>query len=221
VSPRSKAVPAPRAGRIADADLAEHEATLLEAARSLFYEHGFDGTSIDTVARAAHVSPKTIYGRFGGKNGLFFESMRARADIILAPLGAPIVDEPDLRAALVAFATNLLFITTRSEAVAMQRTVIAQSQRFPDLAAAFYAAGPANGITKVAALFTRAASLAIIEMNDPKVAAELFVGALIGVPIRQALLSSKSPTRAVVAERAGEVVRVFLRAYAKSTVDVD
>src|SRR5215211_1748241 len=49
---------------------AETRAKVVEAARGLFAERGFAATTIADVAREAGVSEQTVYGGFGGKQGL-------------------------------------------------------------------------------------------------------------------------------------------------------
>lgn len=44
---------------------------LLEAAAEVFAERGYDGASVDEIARTAGVSVGSIYSRFGNKQGLF------------------------------------------------------------------------------------------------------------------------------------------------------
>jgi AcrR family transcriptional regulator len=58
-------------------------AAVIVAARQLFLEAGWAGTTIASIARKAKVSPETIYAVFGGKASLFAEVVRAgvrRAD---------------------------------------------------------------------------------------------------------------------------------------------
>ena len=43
---------------------------LLDAAETLFYEHGITGTGVDAVLREAGVSTATLYAHFGGKDAL-------------------------------------------------------------------------------------------------------------------------------------------------------
>lgn len=45
-------------------------ARLLEAAKTLFSEHGFDQTTIDDIAAAAHVSRGTFFNYFDGKDAV-------------------------------------------------------------------------------------------------------------------------------------------------------
>jgi AcrR family transcriptional regulator len=50
---------------------AERREQLIEIARSLFAERGFDGTSIEEIAARAEVSKPVVYEHFGGKEGLY------------------------------------------------------------------------------------------------------------------------------------------------------
>jgi AcrR family transcriptional regulator len=52
---------------------AETRTRIVEAARVLLREHGFDGTTIGAIARAAGVAPQTVYGAFGSKRGIVAE----------------------------------------------------------------------------------------------------------------------------------------------------
>ena len=44
---------------------------ILNAARRLFSEHGFAGTSVDSIAEAAGANKQRIYAYFGSKKKLF------------------------------------------------------------------------------------------------------------------------------------------------------
>ncbi len=50
---------------------AERREQLIEIARTLFADRGFDGTSVEEVASTAGVSKPIIYEHFGGKEGLY------------------------------------------------------------------------------------------------------------------------------------------------------
>lgn len=53
---------------------------ILDAARRLFAEHGFEGTSLRQVARAAGVDPAMVHHYFKGKDELFALSVELPAD---------------------------------------------------------------------------------------------------------------------------------------------
>ncbi|MBX3068369.1 MAG: TetR/AcrR family transcriptional regulator [Cryobacterium sp.] len=59
--------------KIRDRQAAETKRQILEAAMILFSEKGFSSTTIRAIAQSAEVTPQTIYGIFGSKNGLVGE----------------------------------------------------------------------------------------------------------------------------------------------------
>jgi len=50
---------------------AERREQLIDIARSLFAERGFEGTAIEEIASRAEVSKPIVYEHFGGKEGLY------------------------------------------------------------------------------------------------------------------------------------------------------
>ncbi|MCX6397323.1 MAG: TetR/AcrR family transcriptional regulator [Propionibacteriales bacterium] len=50
---------------------AERREQLIEIARSVFAEKGFDGASVEEIAARAEVSKPVVYEHFGGKEGLY------------------------------------------------------------------------------------------------------------------------------------------------------
>ena len=69
-APAEPRTPRRRLGR-ARMTAAERREQLIEIARGLFAERGFDGTSIEEVAARAEVSKPVVYEHFGGKEGLY------------------------------------------------------------------------------------------------------------------------------------------------------
>ena len=49
----------------------QRRAQLLDVARRLFAEKGFDGTSVEEIAARAEVSKPVVYEHFGGKEGIY------------------------------------------------------------------------------------------------------------------------------------------------------
>lgn len=69
----------PKAGRRAG-DPGETRATILDAARSVFAEHGFEKGSLRKIAAEAAVDPSLLLHYFGSKEDLFLAAMRAPLD---------------------------------------------------------------------------------------------------------------------------------------------
>ena len=49
----------------------ERRAQLIEVGGSVFAKHGYEGTSVEEIAKRAKVSKPIIYEHFGGKEGLY------------------------------------------------------------------------------------------------------------------------------------------------------
>jgi AcrR family transcriptional regulator len=49
----------------------ERRAQLIDVGRAVFAKHGYEGTSVELIAKKARVSKPIIYEHFGGKEGLY------------------------------------------------------------------------------------------------------------------------------------------------------
>ena len=61
----------------------ERRSQLVDVARSLFAERGYDATSIEEIAQRAHVSKPVVYEHFGGKEGLYAVVVDREMSILL------------------------------------------------------------------------------------------------------------------------------------------
>ena len=62
--------PRARRGRVRMSS-AERREQLIQVARGLFAQKGFEGTSVEEIAASAEVSKPVVYEHFGGKEGLY------------------------------------------------------------------------------------------------------------------------------------------------------
>jgi AcrR family transcriptional regulator len=83
---------------------------VLDAALELFLERGYEGTSMDTVARAAGVTKPVVYACFAGKDELFRALLRREEERILAEIQAAFAasDLSDPQATLIEGFTGFL-----------------------------------------------------------------------------------------------------------------
>jgi TetR/AcrR family transcriptional repressor of mexJK operon len=164
------------AGRPKAADVEARMQELLHTAGTLFLKNGYTKTSLESIARAAHVAVRTIYVKFGGKAGLlhavladkrdrFFRSQPMQTDT--RPL-KEIVDE---------FARNMYELLTSQEAIEMQRVVLAEAPTNPELAEAFWNGGPRQSREMLASFFARPDIRAQLH---PDVPLDLLPGHLMG-----------------------------------------
>ncbi|MDD3763741.1 MAG: TetR/AcrR family transcriptional regulator [Nevskiales bacterium] len=98
-SPESAAAPAARVGRPRrSADQAsEMRRRVIEAARCLFAEHGFEAVSMRRIAAASGCAPMTLYGYFRSKNEIlryiweaFFDEVFERVNRAVAASASPV-----------------------------------------------------------------------------------------------------------------------------------
>ncbi|MGH3518911.1 MAG: TetR family transcriptional regulator [Haloechinothrix sp.] len=61
----------------------ERRQQLLDVAKALFAEKGFDGTSIEEIAHRANVSKPVVYEHFGGKEGIYAVVVDRETQILL------------------------------------------------------------------------------------------------------------------------------------------
>jgi AcrR family transcriptional regulator len=127
-----------RAGRPRRDLAGEVDERILEAAKNVFLERGFEGASMDEIAAVARAGKPTIYARFNGKEALFAAVMarKVRENIIsfesIAPTGVTIEER------LASIAMAILRKVLASETVGLCRATIAEARRFPDLAASVH-----------------------------------------------------------------------------------
>lgn len=81
-------------GRIAGVTAAETRERLLRAAADAFARHGYDGTRVADIARAAGVSNGALYAHFGSKAELLVAALRAHGRRELDELFAADPDRP-------------------------------------------------------------------------------------------------------------------------------
>jgi AcrR family transcriptional regulator len=147
---------------------------IMEGARRVFLDDGFDGASMSDVARVAGVSKGTLYVYFASKEQLFEalirEGHKQQAERLVFP-GEP----GDVRNLLREFGRRLIEMMTRPESIAHLRVVIAATRKFPRIGQAFFEAGPRHGVRKLAAQFEKLRASGALDFEDAERAAQHFI----------------------------------------------
>ncbi len=145
---------------------------ILAVARQAFFDHGYAGTSMSTVAQALGGSKGTLWAYFASKEDLF----AAVLDQLIEDYGRlPRLDpDGDPRDVLEGYARELLAVTLSPPILALNRLVIAESARFPDLGRLFYALGPERRLAVLAQWLVAQIARGRLCAADPMRAAMLF-----------------------------------------------
>lgn len=193
---------------------------VLDAARELFLTRGYLGTSTDDLAAAAKVSKATLYKHFGDKGSLFIELLTGdmgSADDRVAALAEAVPGSEDLASDLQAFARGYLLVIMQPHLLRLRRLVIAEAERFPDLAATWHRQGPEQAYALFAGWFTTLDERGVLQVEDPVMAAQHFNWLVLSTPLNEAMsrpTRDAPPDPEALQPYADQGVRVFLAAYA-------
>lgn len=147
---------------------------VLAGAREVFLAHGFEGASVDDIARAAGVSKATLYSYFPDKRLLFTEVASCeccrQADhalTVIDPAGPP-------REVLAHCGRHFLGFILSDFGQSIFRICVAEADRFPDLGRQFYNSGPAVMQRAVRDYLQEAVARGALRIEDVDLAAAQF-----------------------------------------------
>jgi TetR/AcrR family transcriptional regulator, mexJK operon transcriptional repressor len=196
---------------------------IMAAATALFLRDGYRNTSMDQVAADAAVSKQTVYKQFADKEQLFRDivlgvtgnSAAIIAELTAALGGTAVTSPAELRAVLTDLARRYLDGVLQPHVLALRRLIIAEAERFPDLARSYFEQAPARAIEVVADALRGYAARGLLTAGDPGLAAAHFAYLTLAIPLDRAqFYPGTSPSPAERDRLAGEAVRIFLAAYA-------
>jgi len=186
---------------------------ILDGARRMFLSRGFEGTSMQDVARAAGVSKGTLYVYFDSKEAMFEALVLTecgRLQRTIRQLGAGVeAVETELRH----IARSMIDTLLQDEVLAAMRMMIGAGEKFPDLARQIYQAGPVRSIETLAEYFTLRAARGDLAVADAREVAAEFVDLLLAGLQRRALLMMPPLPDAEIDAFVRRRVSRFLSAY--------
>ena len=147
---------------------------VLEGARTVFLRDGFEGASVDDIARAAGVSKATLYSYFADKRILFVEVAKREcrrqadeAEELIGPTAPP-------NCVLPAAARRIIDFFLSEFGRSVFRICVAEAVRFPELGQQFYESGPALIRDRIAAYLDGAVARGELAIDDTLLAADQF-----------------------------------------------
>jgi len=202
-----KSVPASARGQ-------QRKARILAAATKLFLKDGYGETSIDAIVAESGGSKATLYSFYPTKADLF----RAVIDsIVVSAESAELKSFDNVRDTLVNFSEQRLRVVFSRKHRALMRLIIAERDRFPDIARMYYERGPLHGDTLLRDYFETLIEKGLIDIQSAVEASEFFRGMLMHQRyIDQLYLNAPVPSAEEVSVRARHVVDRFLEAYHQS-----
>jgi AcrR family transcriptional regulator len=193
-SPRKIPVYPASAGRPRNADREARLANLLDTAETLFLEKGYGNVSLEAIAREARVAVRTIYVKFGGKAGLLKAVIVEGRSRYFAGMSDMETDQRTIAEALTDFSVRFVEQLSQPGFIALHRMVIAEAQTTPELALAFYLAGPLQTRQQLSRFFGRPEIASQLRSDLPPDALSLhLLNCLLGDQVTRILFDEEMP----------------------------
>jgi TetR/AcrR family transcriptional regulator, mexJK operon transcriptional repressor len=206
MSERSERVEGPGGGKVE---------SILAAAKRSFLEGGFGAVSMDAIAREAGVSKATVYAHFAGKEELFGAVIGRECERYFAGFSADELDPGDVRGSLTTLGRRFLDLLLSPDALALHRLILGEVGRFPALGHVFWHAGPGRNLGQIEAFLRAATAAGSLDIADPRLAAEQFVGMVRGeTQLRHLLRIENDADPRHVSAVVDAAVVTFLHAFA-------
>jgi AcrR family transcriptional regulator len=200
-----------RSGRPTSEQAAQLDHDVREHALLLFLENGYEGASMDAIAKAAGTTKVSMYARFPSKDALFRSVLTwavGRPDWPIPEGPPPPFD--DLENALRTIAHTAMRRALDPAMVQLSRIAISQAARFPDVARTIQNVIAWPRVQLLSDLLRHHAELGTIDAPDPDVLAQHFLALVAGAPARLASFGLVRPPE-VQEHHLDVAVEVFLR----------
>lgn len=190
---------------------------ILDATLQLYLERGYAGTNTDEIAAMSSVSKQTIYRHFTDKDDLVraaIQRLIATAEEQGAESFDALAKSEDLERDLRVFARQHIQDVIHPDIMRMRRRIIAEVDRFPEVAKAWYDAAPKRAREKLAECLVRLCDRGLLRVADAEIAAEHLNWLILSIPLNRALFDAASvEDRTRHADYAEAAIDVFLAAY--------
>jgi AcrR family transcriptional regulator len=187
---------------------------IIDGARKVFLERGFDAASMGDIAKAAGVSKGTLYVYFKDKDELFGAIVRGECAMQAEGVFSFNHADHDVEAVLLKHGKAFVEKMSDPGRLSSLRTVIAVAERMPDLGRKVYETGPAVANAKLADYLRAQVEAGVLKIEDCEVAAAQFIETCHATIFKPMLFNFAPPPKPErIAHVVGIAVRTFLAAY--------
>jgi AcrR family transcriptional regulator len=206
---------APQTGRRAAGEDPAKREQILDGAKRVFMEQGFEAASMNDITRAAGVSKGTIYVYFENKEDLFGYMIERERRRLTETVRHALDSHKPIGETLLEF--GMLFAThiTADHTIRAMRMVIAANHRLPTLCSRFFSATPINPVSVLQEYLDRQVAAGIVISDDTAHAAKQFIELTTVGLFKPRIFGSMEevPSKAAIERNVASAIRVFLAAY--------
>jgi AcrR family transcriptional regulator len=189
----------------------ETRALIAQAARSEFAASGYATTGMESVARRAGISTKTLYRLIPNKAALFEAMVTDRIDRFASVVKLRACQGRDIDTALTEALIVCGELILDGEVIALQRTILAESDKFPEVAETFFHKAIRRTEETLAGWLRAQQTRGLIQIDDAAVTAGMLLGMLVFQPQRAVMFGHTPPPSAEeIARRAKACATLFL-----------
>lgn len=187
---------------------------IITIAGELFLSQGYGTVSMATIAAAVGGSKGTLYGYFSSKEEVFAAFVVSAGQQRWQEFIA-LEEQPNgIEASLVALGCRYLRLLLSSEIMSVNRLVIAEAGRFPELGRIFYDNGPKSVIGVIASTLQQSAETGELTIEDPIAEAWRFKSLCEARLFEQCLWGIRSgATEAEILENVEPACAIFLKSH--------
>lgn len=147
---------------------------VLAGAKEVFMAQGFEGASVDDIARVAGVSKATLYSYFPDKKLLFLEVASEECRVQATLFDTDVDDSMGPREVLRTEAQRMMDLLYSEFGINVFRICVAESDRFPEIGRQFMESGPMVWRARMIQYLKEAVQRGQLAIEDFDLAADQF-----------------------------------------------
>lgn len=190
-------------------------ARIVDAARLLFSEQGFERTTIDAIAETSGVSKMTVYSYFASKEELFGATVLHKVREEFSLQKGEHLDPQNPRASLMTIGTQFLSLIRRDDVLGAHRTLFSSAGTHPTLCLTFYNSAPLLVVNEVAEFLRLCHEHGTMYIKDSEIAADQFLSMFLGLSHIRCMLGLGKPNMKQDEELLVRNVAMLIKVYGK------
>jgi AcrR family transcriptional regulator len=188
---------------------------ILDGARQVFGELGYERASVDLIAARAGVSKATVYNHFQDKQALFVAAVVEECEALRSGVFR-CLERPagDVEEGLQRLGEKIMGVFLTPSIARLYRQAIGESTRLPEIGRMVFERGTVAVQEAVASHLSRLHQSGALRFEDPRAAAVAFLALCGGeLTTRSRLGVLEYPVEEQVRESVKRAVQIFLRAF--------
>ncbi|MEM6811434.1 MAG: TetR/AcrR family transcriptional regulator [Pseudomonadota bacterium] len=184
---------------------------IINAARKLFFKHGYDPVSTDMIAKEARVSKSTLYNQVGDKKSVLIAFVHNENERFFDAKFTPPDNFKDYRQSLIDFGVNLLGLLSEKDLRRFDQVMLGQAMINPDISTSFYKEAYELSFKHVANMIGFGQEKGYIKSKeDPAFLSEILGHSMIGTPYHKAMYGFKKSYHEKPRERIEKILKIIL-----------